>query len=74
MAEKMRADSGQAAGRRAETLLSKEKREGWREHEERAITGVQEKARTPISKRKEWSRGERRALTMRGSRKMVKGV
>lgn len=28
MAEKMRADSGQAAGRRAETLLSKQKGAG----------------------------------------------
>lgn len=54
--------------------VGEEKREGWREHGERAITSAQEKVSTPISKRKERSRGERRALTMRESREMVKGV
>lgn len=78
MAVKMRADSGQGSQRRAETLLSKKKGtrlEGRKENSrENTISRVQEKASTPLSKRKEWNRGEWRALTMRESRKMVKGV
>ena len=64
-------DMLQRGGHRYQRRKEQGRRGEKSEHEERVIKSVPEKAGTPISKRKEWSRGERRALTMR---KLVKGV